>query len=1301
MLRYCIFILLVMGIINLKGQNCGFTITVPQDITICEETDIVLNGNISGSYFGFEWSGTDGFFDDADLTPTVSVSQTTTYTLKVFSNPTTNLIVNGDFSGGNSGFSTQYTYMPDLPGSTTELWNEGTYSVGSNPNSVHTNFDPCTDHTGGGNMMIVNGAASLAQVWCQTVTVLPNTTYIFQAFAASVENSSPAILQFSINGVLIGSTVNLSSSTCVWEEFYETWDSGTNTSIQICITNQNTEPSGNDFALDDIFFGALCKDQKEFTVTLSEFDLLPPTNLYLDCNHPIGNLQVTAVPIVSGYTYTWSTANGNITSPTNINNINVNEEGQYIVTVTNAFGCDEELEYNVTADFSQPEVTIDGNLILDCKNKNTVLYGDSDVSNIAFTWTLPNGTTTNTSQILANTPGTYLLTGVALNGCMDTATTIVVFENANFKYGADSSGTITCANKTVQINLDIQSPIDSIKWTGSGVVSTNKAMDSIVVNSTGTYVYELFLGQDCSIKDSVKITETLPNFNYNLSVPDTLSCNKLNTSIVLQNGGNYQRQWYFEGQNIGSSDSINVVKIGDYLLELTDANGCKANDTIHVNGDYLTPQFTATIDSIDCVLNYGQFFVNYSQPATYLWQGQGQTSTDKNPIFTIEGDYNLTVTGENGCTITETYYLPSSKDFPIISAKIENISCKNPMGYIIIESNIPTNVKWNASNGQNGTNSSILTYVPGTYIVEATANNGCKSTQEFVITIDTIAPNLAPLGTDQLTCNTTTVSPNVNADTYTYFKWSGNGVFDDTNLERVFDKPGVYTLTLINDNGCETKEIYSVVENKKKPSISATANDITCKNPETKLIITGEPNLTFQFNHASIGLINGNAITVPGSVNIKATNDLGCDTTITINIIGHLDKPTIQAQPISINCKNPQAWTKDQYFDPNLKYEWISSAGSTAVDSILITSSTPSLTLVATNDYGCTSLSPVVVSSDFTVPTLSFEGDSIIQCNESSTAIKAVTNAPQNSIEWTENGNSISALQDITFTKPGTYVAIITNLTNGCKQQKSVEITAQESPKSIEFEVVQPLCFGEKGNINWSQVIGGQGPYLVKVNDKIVAQNSDYPVVGGKYNIEIKDVNLCTLTDEFEIFVPNDFSVNAGKDTTIQRNESCVLNAKSDLPFSAIKSIMWEPANSLSCDNCLKPRAFPDHDTEYTITIYDENGCIRTDRVWVRVKFEKGYIAPNIFNPDGNSNSKFTIYPFKSSILGIKTFKIYDRWGNLVFTTEDIPAGDPVYGWNGKTENRDMVVGVYVWVAEIEYVDNTFETVAGDVTLVR
>ncbi|MCZ2338580.1 MAG: hypothetical protein LC127_10350 [Chitinophagales bacterium] len=55
------------------------------------------------------------------------------------------------------------------------------------------------------------------------------------------------------------------------QEFYEVWESGGNTSALICITNQNFEPSGNDFAIDDIFFGELCTDEEEFTVTLEEF----------------------------------------------------------------------------------------------------------------------------------------------------------------------------------------------------------------------------------------------------------------------------------------------------------------------------------------------------------------------------------------------------------------------------------------------------------------------------------------------------------------------------------------------------------------------------------------------------------------------------------------------------------------------------------------------------------------------------------------------------------------------------------------------------------------------------------------------------------------------------------------------------------------------------------------------------------------------------------------------------------------------------------------------------------------------
>jgi len=237
MLRYWTFLffgLFTSCTLSLKAQNCGFTITVPQDMTICEESTISLNGQISGSYFSYEWSGTDGFYENSNLNPTTGVTQTTTYTLKVLSNPSTNLIVNGDFSGGNSGFTTDYNYVSDGPGQL-EMYPEGTYTVINNPNLVHNGFQPCSDHTGGGNMMVVNGAGAFQQVWCQTISVNPGSTYVFQAFATSVNPSSPAILQFSIDGNLLSSPFGLSGSTCAWEEFFETWDSGGNTSVEICI----------------------------------------------------------------------------------------------------------------------------------------------------------------------------------------------------------------------------------------------------------------------------------------------------------------------------------------------------------------------------------------------------------------------------------------------------------------------------------------------------------------------------------------------------------------------------------------------------------------------------------------------------------------------------------------------------------------------------------------------------------------------------------------------------------------------------------------------------------------------------------------------------------------------------------------------------------------------------------------------------------------------------------------------------------------------------------------------------------
>jgi len=147
---------------------------------------------------------------------------------------------------------------------------------------------------------------------------------------------------------------------------------------------------------------------------------------------------------------------------------------------------------------------------------------------------------------------------------------------------------------------------------------------------------------------------------------------------------------------------------------------------------------------------------------------------------------------------------------------------------------------------------------------------------------------------------------------------------------------------------------------------------------------------------------------------------------------------------------------------------------------------------------------------------------------------------------------------------------------------------------------------------------------------------------------------------------------------------------------------MWSPSATLSCDSCPEPIASPTQDTEYTISIADENGCIRTDQVWVRVKFEKGFTAPNIINPESTSgNGKFTIYPVFASIASIKSLRIYDRWGNNVFDVKDIPAGDYSLGWDGTFGGRELNPGVFIWVAEIQYLDLSSEIATGDVTIIK
>ncbi len=243
---------------SIQNGGCIDTITktislavIPADIintpdtTICNDSTKQLRTIPSLS---FCWSPVTFLNNPLSPNPVTSTKQNITYyfTAKVTGS---NIIKNGNFNSGNTGFTSQYNYA-------NANITEGQYFVGTSPKAWNSSLSNCGDHTtGNGNMLLVNGAPTPdINVWMQTVIVIPNTNYAFSTWIQALYPPNPAQLQFSVNGKGMGNFITASLPTCTWTQFFATWNSGNNTSATISIVNKNTIVQGNDFALDDISF---------------------------------------------------------------------------------------------------------------------------------------------------------------------------------------------------------------------------------------------------------------------------------------------------------------------------------------------------------------------------------------------------------------------------------------------------------------------------------------------------------------------------------------------------------------------------------------------------------------------------------------------------------------------------------------------------------------------------------------------------------------------------------------------------------------------------------------------------------------------------------------------------------------------------------------------------------------------------------------------------------------------------------------------------------------------------------------
>lgn len=178
-----------------------------------------------------------------------------------------NLIVNGDFESGDTGFSSDYTYAAPAYEA---LWPEATYTVYTNTNAsgwVHPLWTDYGDHaTGSGLMLIVNGAevvtpGSEPNVWGQDVTVEENKIYTLTYYLRTCYPEAPATLRCTINDVQVGpDAVAPATPGDGWLEVSYEWNSESNTLAEIRLLDLNYAHTGNDFTIDDISF---CTEKAE------------------------------------------------------------------------------------------------------------------------------------------------------------------------------------------------------------------------------------------------------------------------------------------------------------------------------------------------------------------------------------------------------------------------------------------------------------------------------------------------------------------------------------------------------------------------------------------------------------------------------------------------------------------------------------------------------------------------------------------------------------------------------------------------------------------------------------------------------------------------------------------------------------------------------------------------------------------------------------------------------------------------------------------------------------------------------
>lgn len=977
-----------------------------------------------------------------------------------------------------------------------------------------------------------------------------------------------------------------------------------------------------------------CTSPDTATITQPSLIIISVSTTDVSCFS--GNNGTAAATIFGGtpgYTYLWLP--GGTSGPS----VGALIAGSYTVQVTDLNACVQQNSFSINEPAPVGGV-ITSSTNVSCfggNNGTATVTASGGTPFYSYNW-LPTGGGSATGIGLS--AGTYTVTVTDFNGC--TATTTTIITQPLSAISATVSGTATScfggSDGTATANPAGGTPTYSYLWSSSGGSSVTAT--GLIA---GNYTVLVTDNNGCQTNAAVTINEPTP-ITGTLAVTDP-SCGLPNGSITSMISGGTGPYTYLWTPGAIITPNITSIGPGAYSLVVTDNAGCTANFNANLTNIVSPTVSISSFTNVSCFGgNNGTATASISSgtpPYSANWSPYGGTTLTGTGF--IAGTYTVTVTDAIGCTATSTASISEPTPVGITISSLTNVSCNSGAnGAITVNGTGGTPIYTYSWSPIVSTSPSVSGLGTGTYISTVTDQNSCSTS--ISINITQPATLLAAFGSVvNPACygsNNGSITTNVSGGTIPYsYLWSDG----QTGSIATGLIAGTYSILVTDANGC-TAALAMTLTQPTQIITSAGINDTICLGSSAIVIATASGGAGgYYYVWQPGGTINGGTYNVTPLANttytVVAYDAGGCaGTPDTVSaIVYNLTTANIDALALSPICPGQGTVVYAVAYGSTgpLTYTWDNGLG-TGPGGFLVTPSAPiTYAVTVTNSCGASVVDSV-----------------------------SITFNPQPTILITSDTNSICAPGTIQFydnsitgnvTDP--IMGWLWNFGDGGTSTLQNPSYTYNSPGTYTV-ILTVMTYGGCTNDNTS------APYIINVHP--------YPIAAFSQNSTL--LNL-----PYDLLVLNNLSTGA-------------------------TSYLWNFGDGGS-STAINPQYLYSVVGIYPIMLIATSAYGCSDTAYSEVTTTADVIFPNVFTPnsggpngggyDLGSLTNDVFFPYTSGVTDFK-FEIFNRWGELIFVSNDINTG-----WDGYYKGQLCQQDVYVWKAFIKLNNGKTFNKSGDVTLLR